>query len=351
MKLIQETRQLKTRWPWRIARGVFSTIDYAYVRLEHAGLTGRGEAAHNSRYGETLESVQTYLSEAAAFLINREPKAYHALNETLATLAPGQQAAKAAIDIALLDLVTQSVGLPLVQFLGLDTSQTPVTSYSIGIDAPDILRRKLAEAEDFPILKVKMGSTDDSAILKLIRSLTDKPIRVDANEGWSNRETAIRHCSMLEKSNVEIVEQPMPARRLEDLAWLRERTHLPLIADEDLTSAKDLLALADVYDGVNIKVMKVGGLQPALHLAHTARSLGLKVMLGCMIESSLGITAAAHLSPLADWVDLDGCLLLQNDPFQGLTFDHGQLTLPLVPGVGAALREKQCGKGDSILLA
>ncbi|MFT4641796.1 MAG: L-alanine-DL-glutamate epimerase-like enolase superfamily enzyme [Verrucomicrobiales bacterium] len=336
MKLTWATRTLETRWAWRIARGAFSQIEYTYLTLEHDGITGRGEAAHNSRYDESLESIQTFIELARPLLETCDPGHYAPLIDQIHQLAPGQHAAKAALDIALLDWVGQRLGIPLYQLWGLDPANTPLTSFSLGIDEEAILVKKLAEAEAYPILKVKLGSPDDDAIIRTVRKHTDKPLRIDANEGWTDRELALDRIAMLSEANVEFVEQPMPSKCLDDVRWLRKRAALPLVADEDVTHANDLAALATAYDGVNLKVMKVGGLQATLQMIHTARSLGLKIMLGCMIESSLGITAAAHLAPLVDWADLDGSLLLRDDPFSGVQFEGGQMQLPDRPGLGVS---------------
>lgn len=334
MKLSRETKLLETRWTWRIARGSFSQIHYTYLKLEHQGITGLGEAAHNSRYGESLESIQAFLEEARPVVEMADPRAFQTLMMQIRSLAPGQHAAKAALDLALLDWVGKKLGVPVYRLWGLDPNRTPVTSLSLGIDTESILVKKIAEAEGFPILKIKLGTIDDEAIVRTVRKHTDKPLRIDANEGWAERELARDRMAMLAEYNVDLVEQPMPAKQLDDVRWLRQHSTLPLVADEDLTQASDLASLATAYDGINVKVMKVGGLQAALQIIHTAQSLGLKIMLGCMIESSLGITAAAHLASLADWVDLDGCFLLADDPFRGVTFHEGKLQLPDAPGLG-----------------
>lgn len=334
MKLHWETKILETRWAWRIARGAFSEIRYHYITLEHEGITGYGEAAHNGRYGETLETIGEFLAKAKRVLEAGNPCCYEPLIGKIHELAKGQHAAKAAIDMALHDWAAQRLGCPLHELWGLDPARIPLTSYSLGIDEEAVLVQKLAEAEPYPILKIKLGTPEDEAIVRTVRRHTDKVLRVDANEGWTDRELARDRVAMLEEMNVEFVEQPLPADQLDDVAWLRSESALPLVADEDVTAPASLKALAAAYDGVNLKVMKVGGLQRTLQMIHTARSLGLKVMLGCMIESSLGITAAAHLAPLVDWADLDGHLLLKDDPFQGVLATGGQLSLPGRPGIG-----------------
>ena len=206
------------------------------------------------------------------------------------------------------------------------------------------MQRKIREAEEFPILKIKVGTKQDEEIMRAVREVTDKPLRVDANEGWKTKEEALERICWLAQFNIEFVEQPMPANRLDDVRWLRQQLQhrniaMPLFADEDSKTSRDLSALAGVYDGINIKLMKSGGLQEALRMIHLARALDLKIMLGCMIESSVGITAAAHLAPLVDHADLDGHLLISNDPFVGVQMQNGKMTLPEAPGLGVVIRK------------
>jgi L-alanine-DL-glutamate epimerase-like enolase superfamily enzyme len=246
----------------------------------------------------------------------------------------GQYAAKAAIDIALMDWLGKKLDIPLCRYFGLDPRDTPLTTFSIGIDTPEMTRRKVREAEAFPILKIKVGLDTDEPTIEAVRSETSKPLRVDANEGWKDKEEAVRKINWLESRGVEFVEQPMPAEMLEETRWVRSRVHLPIIADEACLHPADIPRLAGSFDGVNVKLMKCGGVQEALRMIEIAKSLGMKTMLGCMIESSIGITAAAHLSPLVDYADLDGNLLIANDPYSGVRVDKGKLILPSGPGLG-----------------
>ncbi len=247
-------------------------------------------------------------------------------------------AARAALDIALHDWIGKKLGLPLHRLLGLDAQAAPITSFSIGIDTPEVTKRKVREAAAFPVLKVKVGRDGDEATIEAVRSVTDKPLRVDANEGWPDRETAIRKIEWLAARGVELVEQPMPAALLDDAAWLRARTPLPLFADEACLRAADIPKLNGCCHGVNLKLDKAGGLREALHMIHTARSCGLQVMLGCMVSSSVSTTAAAQLSPLVDLADLDGHLLVANDPYEGVGVRDGRLILPSGPGLGLRQR-------------
>jgi L-alanine-DL-glutamate epimerase-like enolase superfamily enzyme len=246
----------------------------------------------------------------------------------------GQFAAKAAIDIAWMDWIGKKLGIPLYRYLGLDPRDTPLTTFSIGIDTPEITRQKTKEAESFPILKIKVGLATDEPTIEAVRSVTKKPLRVDANEGWTDKEEAVRKINWLETQGVEFIEQPMPAAMMEETRWVRSRVHLPIIADEACLNAAAVPKLAQAYDGVNVKLDKCGGIQEALRTIAVARACGMKVMIGCMVSTSVSVTAAAHLSPLVDYADLDGNLLISNDPFIGVKVENGKLLLPNGPGLG-----------------
>jgi len=236
--------------------------------------------------------------------------------------------------MALMDWVGQKLGVPLYRYFGLDPHDTPVTTFSIGIDNPETTRQKVKEAADFPVLKIKVGLATDEATIDAVRSVTKKPLRVDANEGWKTKEEAVRKINWLESQGVEFVEQPMPAAMLDDIRWVRGKVHIPIIADEACLHPWDIPRIKDSFDGINIKLMKCGGMLEAYRMIQIARSLKLKVMLGCMIESSIGIAAAAHLSPLVDYADLDGNLLIANDPYRSVKVEKGKLILPERPGLG-----------------
>ncbi|MDQ7051886.1 MAG: dipeptide epimerase [candidate division KSB1 bacterium] len=339
MKLHIETRELRMQHVWRISRDQASAKVNVFIQLEHDGVTGFGEVAPNIRYNETTDSSIEFLERAQSVLESANPWHFQDLLWQIHDLDAEQNAAKAAIDMAVLDWIGKKLEVPLYRFFGLDGGKAPVTSYSIGIDTPEKIKEKIREAEGYPILKIKLGSEDDERIMQAVREATDRTVRVDANEGWPDPRQALEKIHWLAQLNVEFVEQPLPAGRLEDVAWLRERSPLPIVADEDVHLARDISALAHAYDGINIKIMKSGGLLEALRMIHTARALGLSIMLGCMIESSLAITAAVHLSPLVDWADLDGNLLLANDPFVGAGVQDGKLILPDGPGLGVRIRE------------
>lgn len=325
---------LTLRHPFTIARGSKSTTDTFFVKLSTNDLAGIGEAAPSTRYGENadlLEKILKFLTLDGApftdiFHIESIDEALRADSRLTPSLC-------AALNIACWDILGQIIGQPLYRLWGLDPGRMPVTSFTIAIDTPDVIRRKVREAEPYHILKVKQGLGNDRAIIEAIRAETDKPIRVDANEGW-DRDEALTQIEWLAERNAEYVEQPLPADRLDDTHWLRERSPLPLIADESCLTSGDIPRIAGAFDGINIKLMKCGGLSEAMRMIHTARAHGLSIMLGCMVESSVAITAAAHLAPLVDYVDLDGHLLVTDDPYEGVTLEDGRLILPDRPGIG-----------------
>jgi L-alanine-DL-glutamate epimerase-like enolase superfamily enzyme len=329
-----EVVRLKLRHTWTTVMSSSDYRDNLYVRLRHDGVTGVGEAAPITRYGESAASAREAVDSVRELLASADPWRFAKLTADVFRRIEGQYAAKAAIDIALMDWVTGKLGVPLYRYLGLDPRDTPLTTFSIGIDTPEITRRKVREAEPFPILKIKVGLDTDEATIDAVRSVTRKPLRVDANEGWEDKHEAVRKINWLESQGVDFVEQPMPAAMLEETRWVRGKVHIPIIADEACLHPRDIPRLAEAYDGVNIKLMKCGGIQEALRMIGMAKSLGLKTMLGCMIESSVGVTAAAHLSPLVDYADLDGNLLISNDPYSGVKVEQGKLILPERPGLG-----------------
>jgi L-alanine-DL-glutamate epimerase-like enolase superfamily enzyme len=320
---------LHLRHTFRLARGASDTRDNLILEMEYQGLTGRGEAAPIARYGQNWQSA----AEAAELMVDslEHPKEFYDSANRLAI--PGQPAAEAAVDMGLRDLVGKRLDIPLYELMGLDASATPPTSYTIGMDTPEIIAEKVKEASEYEILKIKMGSDDDRQMLEAVRDMTDRPLRVDANEGWT-LEGAVERLEWLEKMGVELVEQPLPAGDLEAMVELRRLSPLPLIADESVHRATDIPRLARAFDGINIKLMKCGGIGEALRMIAAARAHGMQIMLGCMIETSLAITAAAHISPLVDYADLDGNILISNDPFMGATLEGGRLVLPEEPGLG-----------------
>jgi L-alanine-DL-glutamate epimerase-like enolase superfamily enzyme len=324
---------LELRHTFRLARGDSDSRRVLIVEVEHDGLLGRGEAAPIARYGQDAASAARAVDKMAARLDN--PRAFESAAARVAVA--GEPAAEAAIDMALRDLAGKRLGVPLYELMGIDPSSMPVTSFTIGMDTPEIVEQKVREAANFKVLKVKMGSKDDDRVLETVRSLTDCPVRVDANEGWA-LEDAVARLEWLQEMGVELVEQPLPADQLDEMRELKKQSPLPLFADESVSHSDDIPRLADAFDGINIKLMKCGGLGEALRMIHVARAHGMKIMLGCMVESSLAVTAAAHIAPLVDFVDLDGNLLISNDPFIGAEVREGRLVLPSEPGLGVRVR-------------
>jgi L-alanine-DL-glutamate epimerase-like enolase superfamily enzyme len=309
------------------------------VEVEHDGVIGYGEASMPPYLGETQASAAAFLARVD---LGRFPDPFQ-LGEILPAIdaiAPGNTAAKAAVDIALHDWIGKKLGAPWHRIWGLDPTKAPVTSFTIGIDTPEVVRQKTREAAPYKIIKVKLGRdlATDRALIDAIREVTDCPITVDANQGWPDRADALRMIEWLATRGVLFIEQPMPKENPDDTAWLRERSPLPLIADESVQRLPDVRRALGVFDGINIKLMKCTGLREAHQMITVARALGLKVMLGCMTETSCAISAAAQLSPLVDWADLDGALLIKNDVFLGTTVVDGKLTLNGLPGIGVVKR-------------
>jgi L-alanine-DL-glutamate epimerase-like enolase superfamily enzyme len=307
------------------------TLHTAYTR---DGITGHGEGAPIVRYHEDAAGAQKAADSVRDLLLSADPMQFAKIMAQVFQRVPGEWAGKAAIDIALMDWVGQKLKIPLYSYFGLDPADTPLTTFSIGIDTPEITKQKTREAEDFPILKVKVGLATDEPTIEAVRSVTKKPLRVDANEGWTDKEEAVRKINWLEKMGVEFIEQPMPAEMIEETRWVRSRVHIPVIADEACQRASDIPKLRDAFDGVNVKLDKSGGMLEACRMIQIAKALGMKTMLGCMVSSSVSVTAAAHLSPLVDYADLDGNLLISNDPFHGVRVEKGKLILPKAPGLG-----------------
>ena len=324
---------LHLRHTFRIARGASDVRQNLLVEAEEAGLVGRGEAAPILRYREDRDSAARAVDTMAGRL--GDPRAFAQAAGRAAV--DGQGSAEAAVDMALHDLAGLRLHAPLYEVLGIDPRGTPETSFTIGLDTPDVVVRKVREASAYPVLKVKMGSDGDREVLTAVRDATRQRIRVDANEGWTP-EGALDRLEWLARIGVELVEQPLPADRIEETRALRRRSPIPFYADESVHRAADIPRLAGAFDGINVKLMKCGGIAEALRMIAVARAHGLKIMLGCMIESSLAITAAAHLSPLVDTADLDGNLLVQDDPFEGATVSSGRLVLPNRPGLGVIPR-------------
>ncbi len=336
MKMTVTPLELTTRHAFRIARGGQSHWAHLVVTLEHEGLVGRGEVAATAYYGENAATAAAALA-AWEPLLPADPWEGEAFERRARGVLNGQRAAWSALDTALWDLRGQLAGVPLWKLWGLDPGALPASSFTIGLADWEETARKLDEARDYPILKIKVGDADDVRTVERIRARTNQVLRVDANAGWS-RAQALRLLPALADLGVEFVEQPLAADDLEGLAWLHRRSPLPLYVDEGCHGAADVARLHDRCSGLVVKLAKTGGPTEAMRLVHAARAHGLSLMLGCMVESSLGITAAAHLGPLFDTLDLDGHWLLAGDPFEGVGGGEGRLTLPDRPGLGVAPR-------------
>jgi len=335
MRLEHTTITLPLRHAWTLSRGTSREKRNVLVRITSAGRHGVGEAAPNTRYGEDAAGVERDLDRVAAALPGDATGIeIDALLDRVERLLPASPAARAAIDIALHDLAGRLDGTPLHRRFGLDTAAIPPTSFSIGLDTPERMRQKVREARDFALFKVKLGGGDDRAAIEAIRAVTDRPLVVDVNEGWSDPEAAAALIDWLRTMGVIRVEQPLPAADLDGAVRLHRRASLPIIADEAALGEADIAGLADAYDGVNVKLQKAGGLRAARRMIERARQAGLRVMLGCMIETSIGIAAAAHLAALADDADLDGHLLLAADPYRGLRLEGGRVLPSDAPGLG-----------------
>lgn len=326
--------RLRLRHTWTTTMSSSEYRDTIQVHLTRDGVTGVGEGAPIVRYHENAEDGKKAIDVILPFLQGIDPWHFEKVMAEVSRQVQGQFAAKAALDIALMDWVGKKLDAPLYRMLGLDPADAPITTFSIGIDNPETTRQKVLEAEAFPVLKIKVGLNTDEATIAAVRSVTKKPLRVDANEGWKDKEEAVRKINWLETQGVEFVEQPMPADMIEETRWVRSRVHLPIIADEAAVSASAIPKLVGAYDGVNVKLDKCGGIQQSLRMIYVAKSLGMRTMLGCMVSSSVSVTAAAHLSPLVDYADLDGNLLVANDPYSGVIVRQGKLILPNEPGLG-----------------
>lgn len=334
LSLTYETLELHLREPFRISRGVQTVARPLLATVRDGEHRGVGEAAPSSFYGETGDTVRACLPLFAE-LLGDDPFALQAIGERLDSRLRLHPAAKAAVDCALHDLIGKRLGIPVYRLLGLDPSRTPHTSFTIGIAEPEEMARKAAAAAEFPILKIKVGTPDDVAHLEAIRRVRpDARLRVDANAAWTPRE-ATTAITRLAAFDLEFVEQPLrPGSDPAEWRWLRGQSSLPIFADESCVDAADVHGLAGAVDGVVVKLAKCGGLRPALAQIAAAHAHGMQVMIGCMIESAVGITAAAHLTPLVEYADLDGNLLVSDDPFQGVRVEHGKLILPAAPGLG-----------------
>lgn len=332
MRLTAHPIELHLTDPFRISRSVQHVASNVVVEVSHHGVIGLGEAAPSKYYGERSETVRAALPGFAEAL-GDDPFQHEEVMARLEQVLRLQPAAKAAIDMALYDLQGKLLNVPLYTLLGLNPQRTPLTSFTIGLASPAEMARKAQAASAYPIFKVKVGTQNDVENIKAIREVSQATIRVDANGGWTPKE-AIRTINALAPYNIEFVEQPVIAHDLAGLKLVRENVDVPIFADESCVALEDIPRLSECVDGVVLKLMKSNGIAAVLKMIHAARACHLKIMLGCMIESSLAITAAAHLTPLVDYADLDGNLLVSDDPYRGVTVADGKLILPTGPGLG-----------------
>ena len=326
--------ELKLAHVFTVASYSRTTTPDVQVEIEWEGVTGYGEASMPPYLGQSVETVTAFLNKVDLSQFN-DPFKMEDILSYVDSLSEGDGAAKCAIDIALHDLVGKLLGQPWYKLWGLDPEKAPSTTFTIGIDTPDVVKEKTLEAVGkFNILKVKVGLDTDVEMIETIRTVTDVPLAVDANQGWKDRSKALDEIFWLKEHGIVMVEQPMPKEMLDDIAWLTERSPLPIFADESIQRMRDIPALVGAYNGINIKLMKCTGMREGWKMAGMARALGMKVMVGCMTETSCAVSAAAQLSPYVDFADLDGNLLIANDRFDGVKVVDGKLTLPDRPGIG-----------------
>jgi L-alanine-DL-glutamate epimerase-like enolase superfamily enzyme len=330
--------ELQLKHVFTLANSSRKTTPVMLTEIEYDGYIGYGEASMPPYLGESHETATQFLMKVDLTSF-RDPFLIEEILAYVDNLAPGNYAAKASVDIALHDLVGKLMNQPWYRIWGLNPENTPNTSFTIGIDKPDVVKEKVREASPYKILKVKLGQGNDKEMIETIRSVTNTLICVDVNQGWTDRKMALEMTHWLKEQGVVFVEQPMPKENIDDIAWLTQNSPLPIIADEAIQTIADFKSIQGAYSGINIKLMKCGGMRSAYTMIGMARALGMKVMIGCMTETSCAVSAASQLSPMVDWADLDGNLLISNDVFEGVTVVDGKITLPDRPGIGIILKE------------
>ncbi len=333
MKLTFKPYTLQLKHVFTIAINSRTTTPVMLTQIEHEGIIGYGEASMPPYLGESHETASSFLSKVNLNQFN-DPFDLENILIYVDSVAEKNTAAKASIDIALHDLIGKLINKPWYSIWGFDKEKAPYTSFTIGIDTTEVIKQKVKEAEIYKILKIKLGGENDKGMIETILSLTDKPLTIDANQGWRDKHFALDMINWLNEKNIEFIEQPMPKNQIDDIAWLTEHSPLPIIGDESVQRIPDVIKAYGVFSGINIKLMKCTGLREAHKMLLLARSLGMKVMIGCMTETSCGISAASQLSPMVDWADLDGNLLIKNDPYEGTKVIDGKLVLNDKPGIG-----------------
>jgi len=333
MKLSYRPYDLQLRHTFTVSGFSRNTTPVVLTEIEYEGYTGYGEASMPPYLGESQESVMNFLKKVDLGQF-KDPFLMDDILEYVDSIEEGNRAAKACLDIALHDLTGKMVDQPLYKLWGLNPDYTPMTSYTIGIDTPEVVKMKTEEASRFKVLKVKLGGGNDKEMISTVRSVTDVPLYVDVNQGWKDKQMALDMVLWLKDQGIEFVEQPMPKEQVDDIAWLTENSPLPIIADEAFQRLSDVADFKGIYSGINIKLMKSTGLREAHKMITVARALDMHVMIGCMTETSCAVSAAAQLSPLVDWADLDGNLLISNDIYEGVEVIDGKVTLNDLPGIG-----------------
>lgn len=333
LKLSFEPYNLQLKHVFTLANSSRSTTPVMLIKLELEGITGYGEASMPPYLGESQETAAKFLSELDLGQFT-DPFRMDEILEYVDNSRPGNTAAKASIDIALHDLTGKIMGQPWHKIWGFSAENTPDTSFTIGIDTTEMVKQKVKEAAEFSILKVKLGRENDKEMIEAIRSVSGIPLCVDVNQGWTDKKMALEMILWLKDKGIEFVEQPLPKENIDDNAWLTQNSPLPIIADEAVQRLGDVKATLGIYSGINIKLMKCTGMREALQMINLARAHQMKVMIGCMTETSCAVTAAAQLSPKVDWADLDGNLLISKDRFEGVKIVNGKITLNELPGIG-----------------
>lgn len=333
MKFTFRPYTLELKHVFTVAANSRKTTPVVLTEIEYEGVTGYGEASMPPYLGESHETVLAFLAKVD---MTKYPNPFELENilADIDKIAPGNCAAKACIDIALHDLVGKLMKQPWYNIWGYDKNKTPNTTFTIGIDTAEVVREKVKEAGEFKVLKVKLGRDNDKEMIETIRSVTNVPLTVDVNQGWKDKNKALEMIQWLSTKGIVFVEQPMPKENRDDHAWLTERSPLPIIGDEAVQRLSDVKKAHGAYSGINIKLMKCTGMREAQKMITLARSLDMKILLGCMTETSCAISAASHLSPMVDWADLDGALLISNDIFDGTKVINGKVTLNDKPGIG-----------------
>ena len=333
MKLSFRPYELQLKHTFTVAGNSRNTTPVVLTEIDYEGQTGYGEASMPPYLGESQESVIRFLAKVDLGQF-KDPFMLDDILSYVDSIDDGNRAAKACVDIALHDLIGKLVDKPLYRLWGINPDNTPMTSFTIGIDTPEVVKLKTEEAKRFRVLKVKLGGGNDREMIETVRSVSDVPIYVDVNQGWNDKQKALDMVYWLAEQGIEFVEQPLPKTAVDDMAWLTANSPLPIIADEAFQRLGDVAAFKGVYSGINIKLMKSTGLREAHKMITVARALDMKVMIGCMTETSCAVTAASQLSPLVDWADLDGNLLISNDLYEGVKVIDGKVTLNELPGIG-----------------